>query len=134
MERYLVRLETAIWSLMVGEQKTATKSLQIMMGPKEESSKLVYGTSGSLPNPQQYSSGQSAALNLWSKRLCSEKKRKDNLNNSDSNGAIATEIDVSLSEEYKTIRQTLNEQRVRIDEFNLLYNNVQTSLDAFWSR
>ena len=110
---------------MVGEQKTATKSLQIMMGPKEESSKLVYGTSGSLPNPQQYSSGQSAALNLWSKRLCSEKKSKDNLNNSDSNGAIATEIDVSLSEEYKTIRQTLNEQRVRIDEFNLLYNNVE---------
>ena len=43
-------------------------------------------------------------------------------------------IEGSSTVEYKTIRQTLAEQRGRLEEFNLLCNNVQASLEAFWSR
>ena len=50
------------------------------------------------------------------------------------NNAIVNEIEGSSTVEYKTIRQTLAEQRGRLEEFNLLCNNVEASLKAFWSR
>ena len=135
VERSLVRLETAIWSLMVGEpkEKTATKYLPIVRKARGETSELFHGFTGNAKDPQKFSSAQSVALNLWSKRHCSEEKRNDSsiLSN---NNAIVNEIEGSSTVEYKTIRQTLAEQRDRLEEFNLLCNNVQTSLEAFWSR
>ena len=132
VEISLVRLETAIWSLMVGEpkKKTATKSLPIFRKARGENSELFHGFTGNAKDPQKFSSAQSVALNLWSKRHCSEEKRNDNSILS-KNNAIANEIEGSSSVEYKTIRQTLNEQRGRLEEFNLLCNNVQASLEAF---
>ena len=135
VERSLVRLESAIWSLMVGEpkKKTATKSLPIVRKARGETSELFHGFTGNAKDPQKFSSAQSVALNLWSKRLCSTEKINDNsiLSN---NNAIAKMIEGSSTVEYKTIRQTLAEQRGRLEEFNLLCNNVQASLEAFWSR
>ena len=135
VEISLVRLETAIWSLMVGEpkEKTATNYLPIVRKARGETSKLFHKLTGNAKEPQKFSSAQSVALNLWSKRLCSTEKINDNsiLSN---NNAIAKMIEGSSTVEYKTIRQTLAEQRGRLEEFNLLCNNVQASLEAFWSR
>ena len=135
MERSLVRLESAIWSLMVGEpkEKTATKYLPIVRKARGENSELFHGFTGNAKDPQKFSSAQSVALNLWSKRHCSEEKRNDSsiLSN---NNAIVNEIEGSSTVEYKTIRETLAEQRGRLEEFNLLCNNVDASLKAFWSR
>ena len=135
VERSLVRLETAIWSLMVGEpkKKTATKSLPIFRKARGETSELFHGFTGNAKDPQKFSSAQSVALNIWSKRLCSDEKINDNFILSNNN-AMANEIEGSSTVEYKTIRETLTEQRGRLEEFNLLCNNVQASLEAFWSR
>ena len=135
VERSLVRLETAIWSLMVGEpkEKTATKYLPIVRKARGETSELFHGFTGNAKDPQKFSSAQSVALNLWSKRHFSAEKRNENFILS-KNNAIVNEIEGSSTVEYKTIRETLAEQRGRLEEFNLLCNNVQASLEAFWSR
>ena len=135
VERSLVRLESAIWSLMVGEpkKKTATKSLPIVRKARGETSELFHGFTGNAKDPQKFSSAQSVALNLWSKRHCSAEKRNENFILS-KNNAIVNEIEGSSTVEYKTIRETLAEQRGRLEEFNLLCYNVEASLKAFWSR
>ena len=115
------------------DKKTATKSLPIVRKARGETSKLFHKLTGNAKEPQKFSSAQSVALNLWSKRLCSTEKINDNFILS-KNNVIVNEIEGSSTVEYKTIRQTLAEQRGRLEEFNLLCNNVQASLEAFWSR
>ena len=119
---------------MVGEQKKGDRNQRpIVRKARGETSKLFHKLTGNAKEPQKFSSAQSVALNLWSKRLCSTEKINDNFMLSNNN-AIANIIEGSSSVEYKTIRETLAEQRGRLEEFNLLCNNVQASLEAFWSR
>jgi len=144
---------------MVGEpkKKTATKSLSIFRKARGETSELgmisnfatgtlgsqwqslinspelFHGFTGNAKDPQKFSSAQSVALNLWSKRHCSAEKRNEKFILS-KNNAIVNEIEGSTTVEYKTIRETLAKQRGRLEEFNLLCNNVEASLKAFWSR
>ena len=98
-----------------------------------ETSELFHGFTGNAKDPQKFSSAQSVALNLWSKRHCSAEERNENFILS-KNNAIVNEIEGSSTVEYKTIKETFAKQRGRLEEFNLLCNNVEASLKAFWSR
>ena len=142
VEMSLIRLEAAIWSLMANKQEE-----EILKLPAElKSCRQAPSNSGNSPKSERLASAQKTAKNLWAKRRGWEEKKKEEsdhfisfLNQADSTAREKRQF----SKEYNSKKNFSkekddNKQAIGLggclEEFNLLYNNVEASLEEFWTR
>ena len=135
----LIRLEAAIWALMVNKQKGEI--------PAElESFRLVPPNVGNSQNSKRLASAQKTAKNLWAKRRDWEEEReeKDHFN------SFQNQRDSSVWKKRQLCnvgKENNSKEKISkgkdditigsggcLEEFNLLYNNVEASLQQFWNR
>ena len=140
----LIRLEAAIWSLMVNKQKE-----EVLKLPAElKSFRLVPPNVGNSPKSERLASAQKTAKNLWAKRRDWEEEReeKDHFNSFQnqrdstvwkkrqlSNVGKENNSKEKISKGKDDIKQAIGLGGC-LEEFNTLYNNVEASLEQFWTR
>ena len=135
----MIRLESAIWSLMVNKQKE-----EILKLPDElKSFRLVPPNMGNSPKSERLASAQKTAKNLWAKRRDreEEKKEEDHFNsfqNQTDSTAWKKRQFCNMGKENNSKEKDDIKQAIGLgdclEEFNLLYNNVEASLEEFWTR
>ena len=137
----LIRLEAAIWSLMVNKQKGEIPKLPAEL----KSFRLVLPNVGNSPKSERLTSAQKTAKNLWAKRRDWEEKKeeKDHFQNQRDSSVWKKRqfcnMDNENNSKEKISKGKDDIKRVIglggcLEEFNILYNNVEASLEQFWNR
>ena len=131
MERSLIRLEAAIWALMVTQQKEETPKLPV----PEQNFRVMPTNIENSPKSGKYPSAQKTAKNLWTKRQRWEEEKGESiisLQNRPDVISIKKEQLYTGEDRDDCIKE--EEQLGHLEEFNLLYSSVETSLGEFWIR
>ena len=128
MERSLIRLEAAIWALMVTQQKEETPKLA------EQKFRVMPTNIENSPKSGKYPSAQKTAKNLWTKRQRWEEEKGESIISLQNRPDVISikKEQLHAGEEKDCIKQ--EEQLGHLEEFNLLYSSVETSLGEFWIR
>ena len=131
VERSLIRLEAAIWALMVTQQKEETPKLPVA----EQNFQVILANIENSPKSGKYPSAQKTAKNLWTKRQRWEEEKGESIislqNRPD---VISSKKEQLYTGEEKDNGIKEDEQLGHLEEFNLLYSSVETSLGEFWIR
>ena len=126
MERSLIRLEAAIWALMVTQQKEETPKLA------EQNFRVMPTNSA---KSGKYPSAQKTAKNLWTKRQRWEEEKGESIISLQNRpNAISIKKEQLYTGEDRDDCIKEEEQLGHLEEFNLLYSSVETSLGEFWIR
>ena len=143
----LIRLEAAIWSLMVNKQKGEIPKLPAEL----KSFRLVLPNVGNSPKSERLTSAQKTAKNLWAKRRGWEEKREEkkeeghfNSFRNQADSSVWKKRQLSNVGKENNSKEKISKRKDDInqviglggclEEFNLLYNNVEASLEQFWTR
>ena len=140
----MIRLEAAIWSLMVNKQKGEIPKLPAEL----KSFRLVLPNMGNSPTSERLASAQKTAKNLWAKRRDWEEEReeKDHFNSfqNQRDSSVWKKRQLSNVGKENNSKEKISKRKDDIkrviglggclEEFNLLYNNVEASLEEFWTR
>ena len=135
----MIRLEAAIWTLMVNKQKGEIPKLPAEL----KSFRLVLPNMGNSPTSERLASAQKTAKNLWAKRRDWEEKKeeKDHFQNQRDSSVWKKRQLSNVGKENNSkekISKGKDDMTIGsggcLEEFNLLYNNVEASLEQFWTR
>ena len=136
----LIRLEAAIWALMANKQKGEIFPAEL------KSFRLVLPNVGNSPTSERLASAQKTAKNLWDKRRDWEEKREeeDNFNSfqNQTDSSVWKKRQLSNVGKENNSKEKISKGKDDmtigsggcLEEFNLLYNNVEASLEQFWNR
>ena len=140
----LIRLEAAIWDLMVNKQKEEALKLPAELQSLGQVPPNVKNSTES----ERVASAQTTAKNLWAKRQGWEEKEKEEehinpiKNQSDAIAKKKNQL-YNMSKEYNQRGKSTKDkddtkQEIGLggclEEFNFLYNRVEASLEEFWNR
>ena len=141
----LMRLEAAIWDLMVNKQKKVALKLPAEL----HSFRQVTPKFKNLQKSERVASAQTTAMYLWAKRQGWEEKMEEDeehinsiQNQSDTIAKKKKQL-CNISKEYNPRENSIKDkddtkQEIGLggclDEFNFLYNSVEASLEEFWNR
>ena len=135
----MIRLEAAIWTLMVNKQKGEIPKLPAEL----KSFRLVPPNVGNSQKSERLASAQKTAKNLWAKRRDWEEKKeeKDHFQNQRDSSVWKKRQLSNVGKENNSkekISKGKDDMTIGsggcLEEFNLLYNNVEASLEQFWNR
>ena len=135
----LIRLEAAIWTLMVNKQKGEIPKLPAEL----KSFRLVPPNVGNSQKSERLASAQKTAKNLWAKRRDWEEKKeeKDHFQNQRDSSVWKKRQLCNVGKENNSkekISKGKDDMTIGsggcLEEFNTLYNNVEASLQQFWTR